>query len=73
MNNIHFGDYIFLAPEVLPSSALLIWMPDDSGLYVIFAYDVGWTPKPYRPLYFGESHRIQSRATSEHEKHLSWR
>ena len=73
MNNINFGEYIFLAPEVLPTSALPIWMADHSGLYAILAYDVGWIPKPYRPLYFGESHRIQSRATSEHEKHLSWR
>lgn len=72
MNDIIFGTYIFSAPEVVPASALPAWVPDDSGLYVILAYDVGWTPKPYRPLYFGESQRIRSRATCEHERHVSW-
>ena len=72
MNDIIFGEYAFSAPEVLPASALPVWLPDHGGLYAILAYDVGWTPKPYRSLYFGESHRIRSRATSEHEEHLSW-
>lgn len=69
---ITFGGYNFSEPQLLPvaSSPRFADLP---GLYVILVRDVGWSPRPFRPLYFGESAAVLSRATVAHEKYPSWR
>ena len=73
-SSIRFGDWIFSAPEPVTSNALLgLGGLESPGLYVVMAYDPGWRPLPYRPLYFGESERIWNRATASHENYVSWK
>jgi hypothetical protein len=68
---IKFGAYWFSEPEPVPSKAFSIF--DQAGLYVVLAYDASWGPRPFRPLYFGESGGIGDRCTSGHEKCSAWR
>ena len=69
---IRFGNNHFSALALLPwtSQPRIAELP---GLYVVLAYDSNWTPRPFRPLYFGESHDPWGRANAEHEKYESWR
>lgn len=69
---IRFGGYNFSEPQLLPvasSRGLLDW----PGLYVILMRDGRWTPRPFQPLYFGESDSAWSRANADHENYPSWR
>jgi hypothetical protein len=69
---IGFGDRLFSFPEPLGDAGLLAGL-ESPGVYVVLAYDATWQPLPYRPLYFGESDRIWSRATASHENYASWK
>ncbi len=68
---IRFGDRFFSHPEPVGGAGLseMIGFP---GLYSIVVSDVSWRPFPYRPLYFGESENLRSRATTSHENYLCW-
>ena len=47
---IRFNDCVFAEPTPLAH-----WVPPVcAGLFVILARDIHWSPKPFRPLYFGE-------------------
>jgi hypothetical protein len=47
---IRFNDCVFMEPTPLAQ-----WTPPMcAGLFVILAKDVHWSPKAFRPLYFGE-------------------
>ncbi len=71
---IRFSDCVFSCPEPLTSNTLLgLGGVESPGLYVVLVYDARWQPLPYRPLYFGESDQIWSRATPSHEKYDSWK
>ena len=73
MNGIYFGGYGFSEPQVMPLSPMFgDCLADQGGLYTILVFDAKSTPRPYRPLYFGESDGICTRATGTHEKYLSW-
>src|SRR5262245_29597668 len=49
-HGIRFNDCVFTEPTPLGK-----WTPPMcAGLFVILATDVQWSPKPFRPLYFGE-------------------
>lgn len=69
---IRFGAHHFSEPELLPQKGSASFL-DPQGLYVVLAADAGWGPRPFRPLYFGESDGIWSRATGDHENAESWR
>jgi hypothetical protein len=72
--SIRFGDWTFSFPEPLMGNGFLALVGLESpGLYVVLAYDAGWQPLPYRPLYFGESDKTWSRATPSHENYESWK
>jgi hypothetical protein len=72
--SIHFGEWIFTSPQLMTGNTLLgLGSLESPGLYVVMAYDAGWRPLPYRPLYFGESDKIWSRATPSHENYESWK
>ena len=69
---IRFGPYIFSEPQLLPQARTFqsIVLP---GVYVVLVFDAFWGPRPFRPLYFGESGDLWSRTTAAHEKSGSWR
>ena len=71
-SGIRFGGHLFSEPAPLPPSgaASLLDLP---GLYVVLVRDPGWDPRPFRPLYFGESQGVWGRATAAHEKCGDWR
>jgi hypothetical protein len=72
--SIRFAGCIFSAPEPVSNSTLLGLSGFESpGLYVLMAYDAGWAPLPYRPIYFGESDKIWNRATPSHENYENWK
>jgi len=71
MAGIRFGGYWFSEPEAVRSAPVRRLL-DHAGLYVILAYDPSWRPRPFRPLYFGESQGIRSRASASHENYRSW-
>jgi len=64
----------FSEPEALSTSlALSVLMGlKQEGVYVILTDDRAAKPRPYRPIYFGESENVRSRATSTHEKYSAW-
>jgi hypothetical protein len=43
------------------------------GLYVVLVRDSACSPRPFRPLYFGESQEVWTRASAAHEKCGDWR
>ncbi len=69
---IRFGGQIFTEPALLPQTGAsrLLDLP---GLYVVLVHDPTWRPRPFRPLYFGESQGVWTRATWAHEKCVDWR
>lgn len=69
---VRFGERWFTAPAPLPAAAVPA-MFDQAGLYVVMVVDSEWGPKPFRPLYFGESDSIWNRCASGHEKYVTWR
>ncbi len=72
-SSIVFGDRQFSEPEVLPSGLLgALGAFDHAGLYVVLVRDSGWRPRPFRPVYFGESDGIWRRSTAIHEKWPAW-
>ena len=73
MTGINFGGYGFSEPEPLPAATIAYRPQQDSiGLYAIVVFEARCNPRPYRPIYFGESSGIVSRATSSHENYSSW-
>ena len=69
---IRFADLWFSEPVLLPDGCVS-GMFDQPGLYVVLVRDQSWRPRPFRPLYFGESEGVWQRATSAHENCKSWR
>jgi hypothetical protein len=71
---IKFNDYTFSEPTALPaSSAFIETIAGQPGVYAVLVFDPTCTPRPYRPVYFGESDNIHGRAAGTHENHSSWR
>jgi hypothetical protein len=58
-----FSEPTFLHACVLPMLA---------GVYVILVYDAGYSPRPYRLLYVGESENLNERVSTNHEKYSAW-
>lgn len=48
------------------------FIPPYNGLYVILVRDETCSPRPYRLLYIGESENLNTRVTTNHEKHSDW-
>jgi hypothetical protein len=47
---IRFNDCVFTEPVPIAE-----WTPPTcAGILAVLAHDPGWSPRPYRPLYFGE-------------------
>lgn len=69
---VMFGDRWFSAPAPLPGIAFP-GLRAQAGLYVVMVYDPQWGPRPFRPLYFGESDDIWNRCTAVHERFAAWR
>ena len=68
---IRFGTYDFSNLQLLPHA--YPYQPLDlPGVYVILVFDDQWRPKPYRPLYVGESEDLWNRTTIAHEKYVWW-
>ena len=42
------------------------------GIYVILAPDVRWTPRQFRPIYFGETGDFSARVNKSHERFDDW-
>jgi len=65
---IRFKDRLFSDPKRFPG-----WSgPQTSGLYAILVPDQGWSPRPFRPIYFGECQDFSKRVSTSHEKYPSW-
>jgi hypothetical protein len=43
-----------------------------AGLYAILVPDGSATPRPFRPIYFGEAEDLSQRVTRSHEKYDEW-
>ena len=71
-SGIRFGGHDFSQPQLLPPPSPSGFL-DLPGLYAVLVSDAGWRPRPFRPLYFGESDCVWGRATAAHEKYASWR
>jgi hypothetical protein len=70
---IVFNNFKFSEPATLVSAPTLAdQLIAQPGLYVVLVYDLAWSPRPFRPLYFGESDNINSRASGTHENHSAW-
>jgi hypothetical protein len=65
---IKFNDYTFSEPTALPASSAA----GQPRVYAVLVFDPTCTPRPYRPVYFGESDNIHGRAAGTHENHSSW-
>lgn len=66
--SIMFGTQIFTEPELLA-----YWSPPRlSALYVVLAEDSSCSPRPMRPLYFGESDNLADRGFSSHHARHEW-
>jgi len=59
-----------LFTEPLRFGAMLL--PTVQGIYAIMAPDDTWTPRKFRPLYFGEAGNLKTRVTWSHEKSAEW-
>lgn len=71
---IKFNDYTFSEPTALPpSSAFMETIAGQPGVYAVLVFDPTCTPRPFRPVYFGESDNIHGRAAGTHENQSSWR
>jgi hypothetical protein len=56
-----------------PTGFLRIFPPPPGpGVYVIAVRDDQWSPRKYRPIYFGKSIDLASRPTSSHENYAEW-
>ena len=71
IDGIVFGGRRFSEPHPIPVTAVA-GLPDQAGLYVVLAPDATWGPRPFRPIYFGESGEIWLRSTAGHEKWSAW-
>lgn len=69
---IRFGGHLFSEPALLPPSSAASFF-DMPGLYVVLVRDSACSPRPFRPLYFGESQDVWARASGTHEKCGDWR
>lgn len=65
---IRFSNSMFTEPA--PFSAALA--PVSSGIYAILAPDASCRPRPFRPIYFGESGDFSQRVTAGHERFNDW-
>lgn len=48
------------------------WVPTVQGIYAIMAPADTWSPRKFRPLYFGEAGNLKTRLTWGHEKGSEW-
>ena len=46
--------------------------PAVSGIYVILIRDDNWSPRNFRPLYFGEARILSTRVNTQHERYSDW-
>jgi hypothetical protein len=66
--SINFSGYVFSEPSLLSA-----WDPPfKAGVYVILKYDSSCKPKPYLPLYFGESSNMSERGFTSHHARSCW-
>ena len=72
VTGIRFGAHTFSEPSLLPQAGAGHLL-DFAGLYVVLVRDPAWGPRPFRPLYFGESQGVAARVTAAHEKWPDWR
>jgi hypothetical protein len=65
---IRFNNRVFTEP--MPFS--LARPPVSSGVYAILAPDASFRPRPFRVIYFGESHNFSHCITGSHERFSDW-
>ena len=65
---IRFNDSFFTEPVPFSQSM----PPVSSGVYAILAADDSCRPRPFRPIYFGESGNFSVRVTAGHERFNDW-
>jgi hypothetical protein len=68
--NSSMGKQCFSEPMVFPSYIPLL---SGTGIYAILVPDAVWNPKPYRPIYFGETEDFSQRVSIAHERYGDWR
>lgn len=66
--SIRFGHHEFNGPFTFPPMFLL----PAPGIYAVLVQDPGWTPRPFRPLYIGQSIDLHGRLSVQHEKYPDW-
>lgn len=66
--HIRFLDVEFCGPFEFSSA----WLPPSPGVYAIIVRNDIRLLRPYRPIYFGKTDRLSSRATSYHERYEDW-
>jgi hypothetical protein len=66
---IRWGNYLFSEPRVF-GTGLVAPVP---GVYAIMVTDATWTPRNFRPLYFGETEDFRKRVGFAHEKYGNWK
>lgn len=65
---IRFDNRVFTEP--LPFSLAL--PPVSSGIYAVLVVDSACRPRPFRALYFGETHDFSQCLTAGHERISDW-
>jgi hypothetical protein len=61
-------DLLFTEPVLYTAQ----FVPTVAGIYVITAPSTDWSPRPFRPLYFGQAGNLKTRLTWAHEKCSDW-
>lgn len=67
--NSSLGAKSFYTPYEFPNLPIV----DGPGVYVILAPSSSWGPRPYRPIYFGETEDFSRRIGTSHEHYWDWR
>ena len=72
-DGIWFDGHHFTEPSHLLAPETPFRPPEYPGVYVILTDALWCAPRPFAPLYFGQSHDMLSRASQQHENYESWR
>jgi hypothetical protein len=65
---INFGGLVFSEPTPFDTELKQAY----GGIYAIMVFDPTWSPRLYRPIYFGEAGDFSERVRRSHENYSSW-
>jgi hypothetical protein len=68
-SRVNGGLVRFTEPSRFP---VAVAPPPGPALYVILVHDPTYTPRQFRPIYFGETGSADTRPTRSHENFIDW-